>query len=337
MILVTGATGFVGEHVVARLLAEGFEVLAMYRNAALKGQHGCLPSNASEALRWVQADITDYFQLESILTGVHTIYHCAAMISYNPRERDQLFRANIYGTEQLVNAALSCGVKRLVYVSSIAALGESSEEHLAVDEKASWKTDQQHSNYAISKFRAENEVWRGMEEGLEVIIVNPSVILGPGLVNSGSNQLFRKVFQGLKFYSPGSTGFIDVRDVANAMVELNKANIIGQRWVLNGHNVAYRQLFTEMALALGVSPPDLAPPRWMSEIAWRLNALLGWLFGKQIFITRETVHAAYRKREFDGSAITRALPGFNYRSLADTLQAGAASAKSQLKSQSVNP
>lgn len=328
MILLTGATGFVGEHTLQQLLDKGYRVRAMYRNAHLQGTHGQLKDKHHPNIDWQQGELSNIFNLEELLEGVETVFHTAAFISYDPRFREQLFETNIRGTANLVNACLQTGVKRLVYVSSIAALGDAPEPGQLIDEQASWKTDKSHSNYAISKFMAENEVWRGMEEGLEVIIVNPSVILGAGKVASGSNQLFRKIAEGMRFSSPGGTGFVDVRDVARAMIALHEANVVNKRWVINHLNLPYSRLFADMARVLGVAKPSFMPPRWLAEIGWRLNLLWAQLSGKQAFITRETVASAYRMRQFGGKAITQALPQFRYTDWEETLQDGARSCRS---------
>ncbi len=330
MILLTGATGFVGEHTLQQLIDKGYRVRALYRNEALQGGHGQLKNIHHPHIDWCKGDLNDIFSLEELLTGVDTVFHTAAFISYDPRFRTQMFETNIRGTAHLVNACLHAGVKRLVYVSSIAALGDASEPGQLVDEQASWKTDSGHSNYAISKFMAENEVWRGMEEGLEVIVVNPSVILGPGKVASGSNQLFRKIAEGMRFSSTGGTGFVDVRDVARAMIALHEANIINKRWVLNHLNLPYTRLFSDMAHALGVAPPTFIPPRWLANLGWRLNMLWSTITGMQAFITRETVGSAYRLRLFGGTAIQGVLPQFAYTPWQDTMRAGAEACRSKV-------
>jgi dihydroflavonol-4-reductase len=326
MILVTGATGFVGEQLVAQLLARGQQVRALYRQHHKIGCQGVLKPDQIAQVDWVKADLNDYYALEEAMEDVEKVFHTAAFISYDPRQREAMFKTNIQGTAQVVNAALHSGVKRLLYVSSIAALGQAPEPGQTIDETASWKGDKGQSNYAISKFRAENEVWRGMEEGLEVVVVCPSVILGPGLVASGSNQLFRKIKQGMRFYSPGATGFVDVRDVATALCELDAQNIIGRRFVLNAHNLSYQDLFREMAKQLGVPAPSLLPLRWMAEIGWRVNQIIARINGKMPFITRETVRSAYSRKSFGGTAILKVLPNFNYLPLNSTLQAGAEAA-----------
>lgn len=326
MILVTGATGFVGEHVVQQLLEAGHAVRAMYRDAARQGQHGILSPEQLAAIDWVVGEVNDTIRMEELCVGIDKIYHCAAFISYDPKFRDQMFRTNIAGTATVVNAALYAGVKRLVYVSSIAALGQASEPGMPLDEKASWSGDKRQSNYAISKFRSENEVWRGMEEGLEVCVVNPSVILGPGRVDSGSNQLFRKVYQGLRFYSPGSTGFVDVRDVAGAMVALDTHNLVNERFILNAVNTEYKSLFTKIAEQLNVPAPSICPPRFLANLAWRINKLVAFFNGKHAFITSETVAAAYSTKAFDGRKITNQLEAFRYRPFSATLADGAKAA-----------
>jgi len=331
MILVTGATGFVGEHTLRELVLRGYEVKAMYRHAHLQGGHGQLRDLPAAKIHWIKADLHDIWSLEDALRDVETVFHTAAFISYDPRDRGKLFETNIHGTARLVNACIHAGVKRLVYVSSIAALGEAAEPGQLIDEKASWKTDQSHSNYAISKFKAENEVWRGMEEGLEVIVVNPSVILGPGKVASGSNQLFRKIGEGMFFYSPGATGFVDVRDVARAMIALHEANVLNQRWVLNAVNLPYQALFHQMAVAMHKAPPRFLPPRFIAELGWRLNLAWSRLSGKQAFITKETVQSAYRTRMFGGTAILKALPNFSYTEWSSTIAAGVKAFEESLK------
>lgn len=326
MILVTGASGFVGEHLVSQLLQSGQSVRVLCRNTKRLGQHGILTSDQIAGLNCVEGDLTDFHALEAASEGVQTIFHCAAFISYDPRERDEMFDINIRGTANVVNAALHAGAKRLVHVSSIAALGQPEEAGMTIDEKASWKTDKHNSNYAISKFYSEMEAWRGMAEGLEVIVVNPSVILGAGRVESGSNQLFRKVYEGLRFYSPGSTGFVDVRDVARAMIMLNEQNLIGKRWVLNAHNLTYKSLFEQMAFKMGKKAPLYEAQAWMGNLAWRVNAIWSRIVGKRVFISRETMQSAFTRKQFGGTAIGKHVAGFSYRSLDQTLADGAASA-----------
>lgn len=316
-ILVTGATGFLGAHVLRHLLAEGHQLRALYRQAAKRDQNPLLTPEICAKIEWFAGDLFDIPVLEAAASGVDRIYHCAALVGFEAGQRDQLYRVNVYGTAEIVNLCLRLQIPRLVYVSSIAALGRD-PLHPEVNEQTPWKDGPFNSAYAISKFRAENEVWRGMQEGLEVVVVNPSIILGPGDWSAGSNKLFKSVYDGLKVYSPGATGFVDVRDVAEAMHLLDKENLLGERFLLNGINLSFQELFTRMAQKMGKKPPFWAPPRWLSELGWRLLALLSVITRKPPFITRETTRSAYSIFRYDGSKIEKR-SSFRYRSFDSTL------------------
>lgn len=317
LILVTGATGFLGAHVVKHAVAAGHHVRGLFRSLEKRNQNPVLDASTVAAVDWYEGDLFDYASLEAAAQGVDRVYHCAALVGFQAGQKDALYRTNVYGTAEVVNVCLQLNIPRLVYVSSIASLGR---DPLIpeVNEDSAWKDGPHNSAYAISKFRAENEVWRGMQEGLEVIVVNPSIILGPGDWREGSNKLFYTVYNGLKVYSPGSSGFVDVRDVAAALFFLDEGNYIGQRYLLNAANWPYRDLFIAMASHLGVKPPQFAPPRWLSEIAWRLLEVLSWFTRKQPFITRETTRSAYSQFNYDGSRIVKQT-GFVYRNFDQTL------------------
>lgn len=317
LILVTGATGFLGAHVVKHVLAAGHEVRGLYRSIAKRDKNPVLDAETIAAVQWFEGDLFDYASLEKAATGVDRVYHCAALVGFQAGQRDALYRTNVHGTAEVVNVCLHLQIPRLVYVSSIAALGR--DPLLPeVNEDSPWKDGPHNSAYSISKFRAENEVWRGMQEGLEVIVVNPSIILGPGDWHEGSNKLFYTVYKGLKVYSPGSSGFVDVRDVAAAMLHLDTGNFIGRRYLLNAANWSYQQLFTSLAEHFGVKAPSWAPPRWLSELGWRILVVLSWFTGKKPFITRETTRSAYNRFSYDGSRIGRET-GFVYRDFEKTL------------------
>ncbi len=328
LILVTGATGFLGTHLLQTLVDAGHQVRGLYRSEQKRAQNPLLTPALVAAVDWIQGDLFDLVSLEKAMQGVDRVYHTAALVSFLPGERDALYRTNVYGTAEVVNCCLNLGVPRLVYVSSIAALGRDPLEP-RVTEDSPWKDGPHNSAYSISKFRAENEVWRGMQEGLEVVVVNPSVILGPGDWTEGSNRLFRTVYKGLKFYSPGQTGFVDVRDVAAAMLLLDRRDFTGRRYLLNAGNWPYRQLFEKIATAFGVSAPVWAPPRWLSELGWRVLGMVSLFRGKAPFITRETVRSAYNSFHYDGSRISRET-GFVYRELDQTIAESCAFMKKEL-------
>ncbi len=319
-ILVTGATGLVGSHLLVKLAETDQPIYATYRNKDKISGNPVLKNLPSDRITWLEGDITDVIFLDDILkNSITQVYHTAAMVSFYPPHRKAMWLANEQGTARLVNACLEAGVKKLVHVSSIATLGKPENEQRLINETDNWKDSPDNSNYAITKFRAECEVFRGSKEGLTVAVVNPSVILGPGNWSDGSARLIKTVADGLKYYTTGRTGFVDVRDVADAMIALMNSEISDERFILNGHNLSWQHVFTLLANALGVKAPSVCPPRWQSEIAWRFLALKALFSGKEPLITKETTHSAYKEIEFDGSKITRAIPGFSYRSLEDTI------------------
>ncbi len=317
LILVTGATGFLGAHVVKQLVAAGHQVRGLYRSLEKRDQNPVFDAQTIASVDWFAGDLFDYSSLEKAAKGVDRVYHCAALVGFQAGQRDALYRTNVYGTAEVVNVCLHLQIPRLVYVSSIAALGRD-PQNPEVNEGSTWKDGPHNSAYSISKFRAENEVWRGMQEGLEVIVVNPSIILGPGDWLEGSNKLFYTVFKGLKVYSPGSSGFVDVRDVVAALLHLDTNNHTGRRYLLNAANWSYKRLFTTIATHFGVNPPRWAPPRWLSEVGWRVLVVFSWFTGKKPFITRETTRSAYNSFTYDGSRISRET-GFVYRDFEKTL------------------
>jgi len=244
-VLVTGGTGFLGAYLLAYLVKKGYQIKAIKRKTSSMD----LVKNIQHKIEWLEGDILDTPFLETAMKGVQQVYHAAAIVSFDPRDAAFMLKVNAEGTANLVNAALYEGVEKLVHVSSIAALGRK-EFQPNINETAQWENSKENSNYAISKFKAECEVWRGMQEGLKIAILNPSVIIGAGNWKQGSCQLIQKVAKGLQFYPKGSTGFVDVRDVARAAILLMESDISGERYILNGANWSYQKFFTQTALAL---------------------------------------------------------------------------------------
>ncbi len=217
MVLVTGATGLVGSHLVQALVQQGKQVRALYRSV--------IPAYAgADTVEWVQGDIRDIIALEEALTGIKQVYHCAAVVSFNPKHNPALYQTNVEGTTNVVNACITVGVQKLVYVSSVAALGRMNQD-VDIDENMHWSPKNNNSEYGKSKYLAEMEVWRGIGEGLEAVIVNPSIILGTGDWNGGSSQIFKTVYNEFNWYTDGITGFVDVTDVVSAMLLLMESNV----------------------------------------------------------------------------------------------------------------
>ncbi len=298
MILVTGGTGLVGSHLLYHLTEKGENVKAIYRNssniAEVERLFRFYSSDAETFLKrihWIEAELSDYFALEEALHGVRDVYHAAAMVSFNPRESDKMLEVNAQGTANLMNACLKCAIKKVCYVSSISSLGKSIDG-VKIDELVEWQSDDYRSAYSHSKFRAEMEVWRASKEGVPVVIVNPSVIIGPVNWLRSSGRLFYSVKRGMPFYPGGATGFVDVRDVAKAVVLLMESDVINERYILNAENLSYKAFFTMVAHAMGLRPPKIKVSKLILELGWRANLVLCFIAGKAPAITKDTARSA---------------------------------------------
>jgi nucleoside-diphosphate-sugar epimerase len=283
MILVTGATGLVGSYLLFHLLENEEKVRAIYRNSeSLEKTRSFFKLQNKEiffnSIEWIQADITDVPSLEKVFIGIKNVYHCAALISFDPKEEDQLRKTNIEGTANVVNFCLDFQIEKLCYVSSIAALGDLKEHENIVTEETEWNPEKSHSDYAISKYGAEMEVWRGQQEGLKVVIVNPGVILGFHTSEKGSNEIFLKVKNGLRFYTKGSTGFVSVVDVVKIMILLMNSEINGERFIVVSENQSYENLVKSIAISLNVKPPIFEVNSLMTSIFWKIDWVMANFF-----------------------------------------------------------
>ncbi len=312
--LVTGATGFLGAHLCDYLLKQGAEEVHALKRA---GSDLSLVSDLEKKVEWHTADILDTESLYEVMQGIDKVYHCAAMVSFHPRDKERMFQANITGTANVINAALESGVHKLLHVSSIAALGRTKgRKHL--DEHSKWAEGQGNTNYAISKYKAELEAWRGLAEGLDVAVVNPAVILGAGFWNSGSARFFSQVAQGLRFWPPGQSGMVDVRDVVRFMHLLMESSLSGERYVLSATDYAYRDLFNGIADRIGAKRPNIKVTPLLAEIAWRVEWLKEKLTGAQPMVTRESARASLNDFTY-GNQKSKAVFGFEYLPIERTL------------------
>jgi len=329
MIFVTGGTGLIGSHLLYRLTSEGKQVKALKRETSdiqqvLKvfSYYSENPENLFQNVEWVDGDILDYFELEKQLSGIKEIFHCAAIVSFQPKKRKSMIMSNVDGTANLVNAALENGVKKICHVSSVAALGRLPNGNLN-NEEINWVPSKKVSGYSESKFFSEAEIWRGIEEGLDAVIINPSIVLGPGKWDSGSPKLFKTVWEGMKFYTKGITGFVDVKDVANAMIllmdETNFETNKNQRFLLNAENRSYQELFNQIADNLNKSRPKYYASNLRLNMAWAASTLYAGLTGTLSKITRDIVKSANSINKFDGSKITLSID-FKYAPLSKTIQ-----------------
>lgn len=317
MELVTGGTGIVGAHVIDALLAQGHPVRALLRKDSdpsivrriLRFYH---PDGDERfgRIEWVGGDLFDMDILRQAMQGAKHVYHCAALVSFDPRDVHQLREVNVRGTANVVDAALESGVKRLCHVSSTAAIGTPPPGQ-AAHEALPFVQDKHSSGYAISKAQAEIEVHRGIAEGLDAVMVNPCVVLGPGMAGRSSMTMVERVRGGTRFFPKGSNAVVDARDVASAMTHLVHAGTTGERYLLIGENLPYRKLFTLISAGNGKPPPTMAIPRWALELAWRAE-LLRTLFGGRPLVTRNTARTGSRQRSYDGSKAASVL-GMRFR------------------------
>lgn len=318
-ILVTGGTGLIGAHLLFTLCSDGRKVRAIRRQSShvelVKKLFKWYDPQQGEALfsgiEWVDGDLNDIISLKEAMTGVDHIYHCAAMVSFLPEDRQTMMKVNVDGTANLVNMALQCGISKFCHCSSVAAIGKPDRGN-HIDESLVWKTSAANTWYAISKYGSEREVWRASEEGLNVVIVNPSVVIGPGDPGRSSAQLYQSVKNGLKFYTGGVTGFVDVRDVASAMVRLMESDISGERFILSAENLSYKTLFGYFAKYSESRPPRYRAGRFLSEMAWRMEKVRSFITGQKPLITRETARNANTRRYFSHEKIKKAI-GFTFR------------------------
>lgn len=312
MIFVTGASGLVGSHLIQSLLVKGKKVRALYRQS--------VPVFAgSDQCEWIKGDILDPIGLTEALEGVDYVYHCAAIVSFAPGAAAKMLQSNVEGTANVVNACLVQQIKKLIFVSSVAALGRI-RENQAIDETMNWTPETSNSVYGQSKYLAELEVWRAMEEGLPMAIVNPVIILGAGDWNNGSSGIFKSAYNEFPWYTKGMSGFVDVLDVVDAMQLLMESEVTGQRYVLSADNMHYRDLFNSIATAFNKRLPYKKVTPFLAGIVWRLEALKGLITGKAPLLTKETAATAQAIVKFNNRNFLDAFPNFKYRNLEETIQ-----------------
>jgi len=312
MILVTGGTGLVGAHLLIHLLEKGEEIRAIYKNVDSIHKTNALFSlykkeELYQYINWIQADILDIPSLENAFIGIDQVYHCAALISFDPNDEDILRKTNIEGTANIVNFCLAYNIKKLCHVSSVAALGDLAEHETIITEETEWNPEKPHSDYAISKYGAEMEVWRGQQEGLQIVIINPGVIIGPGFWEQGSGELFTKIKNGFSFYTKGSTGFVAVADVVSIAYQLMNSTIQGERFTIIGQNIIFQDLLNTIAEALNVQKPRYhATPRLMN-ILWKLDWLVSNIFGSKRKLSKSTAKSSYSNDLYANYKIKNAL------------------------------
>ncbi len=327
MILITGGTGFLGAYIIKILVENGYKVRAIRRN------NSKLPFFiASEILAqvdWVSGDILDVVSLEEAMEGADAVIHAAAMVSFSGKEKENMYHINVEGTANVVNTAIEKNIKRFIHISSVAALGRTSNGE-TVDEQREWQDTKTNTNYAISKHKAEIEVWRGMAEGLPAAILNPSTIIGYGDWNNSSCAIFKTVYNEFPYFTKGINGFVYVEDVATATLKLLQSDITGERFIVNGDNWPFRQLFNSIADGFEKCRPHRNATPVLAAIAWRLEKIKSMISGQRSLLSKESARIAQTETYFDNSKLLNFLPGFMYSSLEEAIQKSCVAYKKHL-------
>jgi dihydroflavonol-4-reductase len=310
-VLVTGGTGFLGAYILKNLLEKGFDVRATRRSAALPF---FIPAAILEKIEWIDAEVLDVVSLEDAMEDVGAVIHAAAIVSFDTRDRHKMYQVNVEGTANVVNCAVERGVKRIIHVSSVAALGRTTKAGVVTEEKK-WEENNSNTHYAISKHHAEMHVYRGFAEGLEGVVINPSTILGYGNWHHSSCALFKNAYKGFNWYTKGINGFVGVEDVAEATVQLLESEINQKRFIVNADNWPFQKLFNTIADNFGKPRPAREATRAMGELAWRVESMKAMLTGTKPLLTRETAKVAQSQTSFDNAALLAALPGFSFTPL----------------------
>jgi len=313
MIAVTGATGLLGSYIVRKLCETNIAFVALKRN----GSDTSLLNDLKEKITWRDADITNPVSLEEAFADVTGVIHAAAYVSFNPRKAKTIFQINTEGTRNVVNACLVNNIKRLLHVSSVSALGRQKGQTI-LSEENKWLGNSINSTYGESKYKAELEVFRGQEEGLSTVIVNPSVILGFSNWDKSSAQLFKYAWKQRPFYIDGSLNYVDVRDVADASLQLFNSTIEGERFIISAGSIPFKKFFDTVAQGFQKKgPPIKVNSTWAKVLAGIENGRT-WLTGSEPIITRETARLVDTFFQYDNQKVKKAL-NYNFQTIDNTL------------------
>lgn len=297
MNLVTGATGMLGIHVLHALILRGEKVRALKRTLSdmqvVKNifAHYHPDANHYNQIEWVEGDVLDVPSLVQAIEGCSHVYHCAAIVSYHKKDREQMYAVNVEGTANVVNACLEMKIDKLCFVSSIAALGKTKHNEW-LSESSEWTESNYNTHYGITKNLSEMEVWRGIQEGLNAIVVNPGFIIGPGNFDRSSASIFKKLDEGMSYYPPGGTGFVGIEDCAGMMVDLMKNDVAGERFILVSDNQSMKELFQQVAQSVGKKTPHKEAGSGILRLALIGEWLKEKLTGKKAIVTAESVRNA---------------------------------------------
>lgn len=315
IVFVTGGTGFLGGHLLHRLIEKGYHVRALYRSIP----NSKILQGIADKIEWIKGDLHDLDALEKGMSGADEVYHSAAVVSFHAEDKEDMFAINQHGTANVVNMALSTGVGRFLHVSSIAALGRKPGS-IHVDEDTIFEKNETNTNYALSKFYGELEVWRGIAEGLNAVIANPSIIIGPGnFWDKGTGVMVTKVWNGLSFYPTGRSGWVDVRDVAQGMILLMEGGISGQKFILSAENLPFKTVLEDIALGLGKRRPNRPVTPFLGRLALMGDAFRAFITRSRALITKEALDNTYHQFEYDNRKFLEAFPEFRFNLVQKTV------------------
>jgi dihydroflavonol-4-reductase len=312
-IFITGVTGLVGGYIARNLLAQQHQIIALCRST----------SNFEDILdiknqiEWIKGDLHDLDALAQGIKGADYVIHASALVSFSPKDKAELYHTNVEGTKNIVNTCLDFGTKKMLFVSSIASLGRI-KGITNITEKQKWEDSPLNSHYAKSKYLAEMEIWRAYAEGLDVVVVNPSIILGVGDWTKSSTQIFHYAQKKALFYPKGSISYVDVRDVADFSIKLLFSGISGEKFILNSGKILYKDFFEKIAQKWQIKPPKYQLPDWIAQIAWRVLHIWGMISGSKPVITKETIQSSAMDLNYDNSKICQKLQ-VSFKSLENTL------------------
>ena len=324
MILVTGGTGLVGSHLLYHLCLQNVAIRAIYRtkssleNVKKVFRYYTEDENLFSKIEWYQADITDVPKMIPAFSDVKHVYHCAAFISFNHKDYRKMRKVNIHGTAIIVNLCIAAKIEKLCFVSSIAAVGDSLKGKIVTEENE-WNKELDNSGYSITKFGAEMEVWRASQEGVDVVVVNPGVILGSGFWNSGSGKLFSQVNNGFRFYTEGVTGFVSVQDVVKPMILLMNSPVKNERFILISENKSFKEIFFLIADTPGKSRPSIKIKPWQTNLFWRFAWCVSKIARKEPLLSKYSARSAHSVAEYSSEKIQKKI-NYQFEDLEKSVQ-----------------
>lgn len=315
-ILVTGGTGFLGAYLIKELVERKYTVRAIRRSQQLPFY---ISREIFDQVEWVDGDILDVISLEEAMDGVDKVIHSAAIVSFEKRNRANMYHVNVEGTANVVNVSLEKNISRFVHISSVAALGRTAHGG-KVDEEKKWEESGVNTHYGKSKYKAELEVWRGFSEGLNGVILNPSTFLGYGDWNTSSCAIFKKVYDGFKWFTPGINGFVNVQDVARAAIALMESGITEQRYLINGENWPFKKLQDTIAESMGKQKPSRLTSPFILNAARQMEKIRSMISGHKPLLTKDSIKVALSQTYFDNQKFLLAVPDFSFTPLHQTIE-----------------